>query len=167
MVVIPPNTIDQPSEYLRPQTSTEQYWAIRALKAETILQARTVHHRELQSLSFSEQTKRSREIAALSQAHEAKQVRLEKFVIALLACLGFLIMAFIYLLTSRNRNEPSASRRSLPYHFTIPILSPFTSVVEHETSAIGTRSIAVLVMTLAVLVYFIFRRWMMRTGAVA
>ena len=59
MVVIPPNTIDQPPEYLRPQTSAAQYWAIRALKAETILQARTVHHRELQSLGFSEQTKRS------------------------------------------------------------------------------------------------------------
>ena len=59
VVVIPPNAIDQPPEYFRPQTSAEQYWAIRALKAETVLQARTVHHRELQSLSFSEQTKRS------------------------------------------------------------------------------------------------------------
>jgi len=39
--------------------------------------------------------------------------------------------------------------------------------VEHETSAIGTRSITVFVMALAILVYFIFRRWMMMRAGTA
>jgi hypothetical protein len=52
-------TLLQAPESLRPHNHAEQYWAVRALKAETLLSARTVHHHELRSLSFSEETKRS------------------------------------------------------------------------------------------------------------
>jgi hypothetical protein len=44
---------------LQPRTSAEQYWAARALTAETLLSARLEHHRELRSLSYAEETKRA------------------------------------------------------------------------------------------------------------
>lgn len=44
---------------LQPRTSAEQYWAARALTAETLLSARVEHHRELRSLSYVEETKRA------------------------------------------------------------------------------------------------------------
>ena len=44
---------------IRPQSAAEQYWATRALKAETLLSARTEHHRELKALVSSEAIKRA------------------------------------------------------------------------------------------------------------
>ena len=44
---------------IRPQSAAEQYWATRALKAETLLSARTEHHRELKVLVSSEAIKRA------------------------------------------------------------------------------------------------------------
>jgi len=44
---------------VRPRTSIEQYWAARALKAETSLSARDTHQLEVQHLRDSEETKRS------------------------------------------------------------------------------------------------------------
>lgn len=44
---------------VHPQSSAEQYWAARALRAETLLSSRMAHQRELKTLSFSEETKRS------------------------------------------------------------------------------------------------------------
>src|SRR6202451_3075142 len=59
IVVSPPKTPSQAPGSLRPQSPAEQYWAARALKAETLLSARMTHHHELRSLSFTEETKRS------------------------------------------------------------------------------------------------------------
>ena len=44
---------------VQPRTSVEQYWAARALKAETSLSARDTHQLEIQHLRDSEETKRS------------------------------------------------------------------------------------------------------------
>lgn len=44
---------------VQPRTSIEQYWAARALKAETSLSARDTHKLEVQHLRDSEETKRS------------------------------------------------------------------------------------------------------------
>jgi len=52
--------------------------------------------------------------------------------------------------------------RKTPAHFTIPILSPFTSVVEHETSVIGSKTLAVFAFVLAAFFYFVFRHWLAR-----
>lgn len=43
---------------LQPQTSVEQYWAARALKAETALSTKDTHQLEVQHLRDSEETKR-------------------------------------------------------------------------------------------------------------
>jgi hypothetical protein len=59
VVIAPQRTHSQAPASLRPQSPVEQYWAARAIKAETLLSARMAHHRELRSLSLSEETKRS------------------------------------------------------------------------------------------------------------
>ena len=43
---------------VRPRSSTEQYWAARALTAETLLSARMAHHQEIRTLTYSEEAKR-------------------------------------------------------------------------------------------------------------
>jgi hypothetical protein len=89
-----------------------------------------------------------------------------------------LILVIIYLATHLTRHASKAQRHwlSLPSHFTIPILSPFTSVVslrvynlvvmmlspsqvEQETSVFSTRVIGIITVVLGVLAYFIFRHW--------
>jgi len=164
VATVPEASSKLPSRVL-PQSSAEQYWAARALKAETLLSARMAHHHELKVLSLTEETKRTSEVAAIMRAHETKQARMEKIVIILLACLVFLFLLMIYILTSPKRYhcQSPSFQWSLPSHFTIPILSPFTSVVEQETSVIGTRSITAFVMISAALIYFVFRHWLMHT----
>lgn len=46
----------------------------------------------------------------------------------LLACLVAFVSAVLYI-ASQNVHRASSTRLMLPSHFTIPILSPFTSVV--------------------------------------
>ncbi|KAF8178110.1 hypothetical protein K438DRAFT_1978075 [Mycena galopus ATCC 62051] len=141
---------------LQPRTSAEQYWAARALTAETLLSARLEHHRELRSLSYVEETKRAVERAA----HDARHAKLEKLILALLAMLLLLVLALLHL--THKSASASTSPHHKPAHFTIPILSPFTSVVEHETSVIGSKTLAVFALVFAGLAYFVFRHWMAR-----
>ncbi|KAJ6622784.1 hypothetical protein B0H10DRAFT_1944386 [Mycena sp. CBHHK59/15] len=151
---------------LQPRSSAEQYWAARALAAETLLAARLQHQKELRSLSYSEETKRSRELAALMRAHDARHAQLERLVLALLALLVILVLALLGL---AHRATPAVPRTRGLGHFTIPILSPFTSVraerhpqVEHETSVVGAKTLAVCALALAGLAYFVFRHWLAR-----
>ena len=44
---------------VQPRTGAEQYWAVRALRAETSLSARDTHQLEVRHLRDSEETKRS------------------------------------------------------------------------------------------------------------
>ncbi|KAJ7248122.1 hypothetical protein B0H12DRAFT_1072730 [Mycena haematopus] len=163
VVVRPPPTVNPPAlsqtykAALQPRTSAEQYWAARALTAETLLVARLEHHRELRSLSYVEETKRAKEQAA----HDARHAKLERLIFALLVMLLLLVLALLHL--AHKSASASASRpRRLPSHFTIPILSPFTSVVEHETSVIGSKTLAVFAFAFAGLAYFVFRHWLAR-----
>ena len=87
----------------------------------------------------------------------------------------------IYLLSHavRDKQQP---KRNLG-HFTIPILSPFSSVVslcpflspqgidasrgmqvEQESSLIGTRTLTVLVVAVGVAGYFLIRTWLLDPG---
>ena len=43
---------------VQPRTSAEQYWAARALKAETVLSTKDSHQLEVQHLRNSEETKK-------------------------------------------------------------------------------------------------------------
>ncbi|KAJ7701922.1 hypothetical protein B0H17DRAFT_1004815 [Mycena rosella] len=140
---------------LQPRTNAEQYWAARALSAETLLAARLEHQRELRSFSYDEECKRARELAA----HDARHAKLERLVLALLAALFLLVLA---LLNLAGADSSAARGRKVPAHFTIPILSPFTSVIEHETSVIGSKTLAIFAFVLAGLAYFVFRHWLAR-----
>ncbi|KAJ7076451.1 hypothetical protein B0H15DRAFT_955619 [Mycena belliarum] len=137
---------------LQPRTGAEQYWAARALTAETLLAARVEHQRELRSLSFEAECKRAREL-------EARHAKLERLVVVLV---GALMLLFLVLLNITHAG-PTARGHKLPAHFTIPILSPFTSVVEHETSVIGSKTLAIFALVLAGLAYFMFRHWLARS----
>ncbi|KAJ2934133.1 hypothetical protein H1R20_g2941, partial [Candolleomyces eurysporus] len=67
-------------ETLEPLTAREQLWATRALKAEALLSAQQTHHRELKSMSYTQEVKRTRELENLMQQHKEKHAYLEKLV---------------------------------------------------------------------------------------
>ncbi|CCM04493.1 uncharacterized protein FIBRA_06673 [Fibroporia radiculosa] len=142
----------------RPSSVTEQYWAARALTAETLLSARIAHQTEILELATSAEEKRSQELLALRRTHDERHARLEMLVVALIACLVAFVCAIMYMHV--RSLDQRASRWSVPTHFTIPILSPFASVVEHETSVIGNRLLAVGAAIFAILAYACFRFWL-------
>ncbi|KZP21331.1 hypothetical protein FIBSPDRAFT_740782 [Athelia psychrophila] len=153
-------------ESVRPKTSGEHYWAARALKAETRLTEGLVHNREVKGVRLIEDEKRKREVSALARRHEEREAKLEKLVYLLLAFLAFLVTVVSYLLYATSKQcVPQQSRWSLPSHFTIPILSPFASVVEHETSVFGAKVILACAALSAGLAYFMFRHWLARSKA--
>ena len=55
----PHNNQELTQRVVQPKTSVEQYWAARALRAETALSVRDTHKLEVQHLRDSEETKRS------------------------------------------------------------------------------------------------------------
>ncbi|OBZ76258.1 hypothetical protein A0H81_03020 [Grifola frondosa] len=121
--------------------------------------------RPLYQLSVAEQEKRSRELDALQRTHEYRHAKLERLVLLLLGCLVALAAAMLHSILRQNHHPhpPSPSRWTIPVmHFTIPVLSPFTSVIEHETSVINTRLITALgfLLICACLGYACFRYWL-------
>ncbi|KAI9458518.1 hypothetical protein HD554DRAFT_1707252 [Boletus coccyginus] len=110
-----------------PRTKVEKYWATRAVVAETLLSAHDRHRRELAEMRRIEEQKRE--------------------VMCLVVLLGFWLVMKI----APDRDAKSKSSR--PSHFTIPILSPFTSVVEHETGVFGTKAVAIFVVIIGIAVY--------------
>ncbi|KAF7972726.1 hypothetical protein HWV62_41547 [Athelia sp. TMB] len=151
---------------VRPKTASEHYWAARALKAETRLSEGQAHNREIKGVRLIEDEKRKREVSALTQRHEEREAKLEKLIYLLLGFLAFLMAAVSYLIHATSKQcVPQPSRWTLPSHFTIPILSPFASVVEHETSVLGAKAIIACAALAAVLAYFMFRHWLARSKA--
>ncbi|KIY71335.1 hypothetical protein CYLTODRAFT_346084 [Cylindrobasidium torrendii FP15055 ss-10] len=144
---------------ITPRTAIEQYWAARALTAEALLKARTDHHKEMRAMSYSEDMKRERERSNLMRANEDKLLRMEKLLWALFATIALLCLLVVYMGLRYNEPKPKHHHWLLPSHFTIPILSPFTSVVEHETSALGAKVIIPSVMVSALLFYAVYRHW--------
>ncbi|KAJ7216453.1 hypothetical protein GGX14DRAFT_604793 [Mycena pura] len=162
-----------------PRTSTEQYWAARALSAETLLTAQIGHRRELRSLSRAEEAKRavrnfpSHPTQALEAdvvrqrdlaTQDARHAKLDRLVLVLLAMLAFLVLALSSLTHRAGATAAHTHARKTAgfAHFTIPILSPFTSVVEHETSVVGSKMLAFFALVCAGLAYFTFRHWFAR-----
>jgi len=134
-----------------PRTITEQYWAVRALVAEVKLSERARHYGEMVHLTREEEVRRHTTLDAAHRLHEARVARLEKII-------GVLILAFVAVgvLLGYRSSSPSSNKSAWP-HFTIPILSPFTSVVEHEVSAIGFRAIAIFIIVSGLVVYMLVR----------
>jgi len=141
---------------VKPRAIVEQYWAARALVVETVLSTRVQHHKEVAEVRLGEEEKRTKEITALIRANELRQNRLEKFVAALVACLMILFLVVLYIWMHDSPKTKAAS------HFTIPILSPFTSVVEHETGIISATSVTIFIVVMGILSYAIFRHWFSR-----
>ncbi|KAF8531398.1 hypothetical protein JB92DRAFT_2851825 [Gautieria morchelliformis] len=143
----------------RPYSQTEVYWAARALRSETLLAARTTHHHEVRKILSSAEVKRAREVAELKREHDARHSRLEAVALVLSLLLLLLAVAVLYLLarSSSRQRTPEASRWGLPHHLTIPVLSPFTSVVESESAVIGARSLTVLSVVSGAVVYGLIR----------
>ncbi|KAH9944906.1 hypothetical protein B0H21DRAFT_694320 [Amylocystis lapponica] len=144
---------------VRPVSTAEHYWAARALTAEALLSVRTAHHREVHAIAAEGEEKCTRELAALQRVHDRWHAKVERLVIVLLACLVAFVSAVIYILSRGHARSP-ASRWSVPSHFTIPILSPFASVVEHETSVFSTKVITIVCLALSCLAYACFRYWL-------
>jgi len=136
-----------------PDSSAAQYWAARAVTAEVLLAERSKHANELRGVIHEEDAKRRDEIVALHGAHEARQRKMEWIVIC---CVVVLAVVVLGLLVTHSRTPPRHAGAS---HFTIPVLSPFTSVVEHETSAWGARIIIPGLMIAATLAWGVFRHW--------
>ncbi|EKM57363.1 uncharacterized protein PHACADRAFT_172993 [Phanerochaete carnosa HHB-10118-sp] len=164
---LPPVVAVPIPKIVKPVTPAEQYWAARALTAEAILSVKTQHHEEIKMLAVVEETKRTvslssvaafhqQEVAQVNQMHESRQRRLEAIAIALLTALVGLVAFLLYTLQANH----SPARQSRSVHFTIPILSPFASVVEHESSVIGTKILTVIILTATVVAYGCFRFWM-------
>ncbi|KAH0831124.1 hypothetical protein J3R83DRAFT_13690 [Lanmaoa asiatica] len=133
-----------------PRTKTEQYWAARALVAETLLSARDRHQDELAEMRRMEEQKREREIGTILHANDQRQRRLERLMVTCLAVLlGF--MGWLVVMIAPDWGAKGKSNK--PSHFTIPILSPFASVVEHETSVFGAKVAAILVLVIGIALY--------------
>lgn len=140
-------------------SASEQYWAARALTAETLLSARLAHQSEMAQAIETAEEKRAREVYAIQQYHDERHTRLERLIVLLLTCLITFAAVVLYLL-ARSQNHTHSTRWSMPSHFTIPILSPFASVVEHETSVVNVKLLTICVICFSVLTYAAFRYWL-------
>ncbi|KAF8119312.1 hypothetical protein EV363DRAFT_1288679 [Boletus edulis] len=133
-----------------PRTKIEQYWVVRALVAETLLSARDQHQDELAEMRGVEERKRERDIGVILHANDQRQRRLEQL---MAMCLVVLLGLMAWLVLKITSDHDAKGKSSKPSHFTIPILSPFTSVVEHETGVFGTKAVTVFVLVIGIAVY--------------
>ncbi|KAJ4490394.1 hypothetical protein J3R30DRAFT_3277116 [Lentinula aciculospora] len=148
------------SSNLYPRSQSEQYWAVRALTAETLLSARKEHFEDLQTVTILQETKRVTEVAQLTKLYDERLVKLEKLLVILLGVLFILTFSvFFSHLASTHGGQKDSISRSQWAHFTIPILSPFASVVEHEVSVVGSKTILGLCLIIASLAYVLLRHW--------
>ncbi|KAH8080698.1 hypothetical protein BXZ70DRAFT_960056 [Cristinia sonorae] len=140
------------------QTRQEQYWAARALTAETLLSASTMYQEQLRVMTHAAEAKHSQEVAELNRQHETRHSKMERLAMLLMTWLLVMAAVLMYLLI-RGHPPQVSSRWTSPLHFTIPVLSPFTSVTEHEVSTLSTRSVVILVLASSCLAYGCFTYW--------
>ncbi|KAF8966621.1 hypothetical protein BDZ97DRAFT_621626 [Flammula alnicola] len=152
----------------QPLTATEQYWATRALRAEALLEAQETHKKEVRTMGYAQDMKRERELSLLAKEHKEKHAALERLLTFLLILIAMLVVLIVYLATHYTRHSMLLQYKQQERwwsaigasHFTIPILSPFTSVVEQETSVIGAKLMGTLAAITACLAYLAFRHWL-------
>ncbi|KAH9934546.1 uncharacterized protein BXZ73DRAFT_77022 [Epithele typhae] len=126
---------------LHPVSTIEHYWAMRAAVAEKLLEAHAAHKTELTAAAHAHEERRLRELADL----DTRFTHIARMVWTILAAAALSILAALYLALRLSAPPPPAPSTG-PMHFTIPVLSPFASVVEHETSAVNTPLVAVLLL---------------------
>jgi len=140
-----------------PRTIIEQYWAVRALVAEVKLAERAHHYAEVLHLTREEETRRHATLDNAHRMHDNRVAKLEKVIGALV--LALVAGAGLVSYRSHHGNTQSSVKSSWP-HLTIPVLSPFTSVVEQEVSAIGFRAISVFILVAGLVIYMLIRHRM-------
>jgi len=127
------NSIVYPAtETALPHTVSELHWAVRAMTAEVKLSERERHHKEITSI-------------------------LERIIYALLASVVGALAIWSFAGFGGQENTPPQTKGVWRPHFTIPILSPFTSIVEHEMSKVGFRTTAVFLFITGIVVYALVR----------
>ncbi|EJD01871.1 uncharacterized protein FOMMEDRAFT_168473 [Fomitiporia mediterranea MF3/22] len=140
-----------------PMTETERYWAYRAIVAETKL----AEHKGLRTdnLERMKEELRRQSMADLAHKyHEERVLRLERLAIGLISTI--ILITLVLLFRHQGQSDDKHSKRSFRPHLTIPILSPFTSIVEHEEASLSFRMTAALLITLGILAYGMFRYWL-------
>ncbi|KAG5723009.1 hypothetical protein E4T56_gene17814 [Termitomyces sp. T112] len=135
------------------QSKEIQYWTMRAHSAETQLQLALSASRSqnAQHVHVHGTASGNSSIQNVAVRQDGRIARLEWLVIILLVLIVILVLVVVYLYASYT------SPQTAPAHFTIPILSPFTSVVEHETSVIGSKTIALILLITGLLSYLAIR----------
>ncbi|KIY49721.1 hypothetical protein FISHEDRAFT_57981 [Fistulina hepatica ATCC 64428] len=119
-----------------------QYWSARALRAEMLLETQANHHTQLQELA------------------RAENVIMHYYDRVIMILVAVVLILFTVVICFAVQRKPERNRSFA--HFTIPVLSPFASVIEHETSVIGSKTISLFVVCFCVLIYAVFRHWASR-----
>ncbi|TBU26313.1 hypothetical protein BD311DRAFT_762984 [Dichomitus squalens] len=155
----PPQTSiqDYLSALLHPVSAIEQYWAMRAERAEALLNAHERYKRELDDVSVSHEQRRSRELAELNARYARECAHVTRMVWICLGALTITVCVLFYVVFRYAPRVPSDPSRSSAVHYTIPILSPFSSVIEHETSAVNVPLVAVLLIIMGLFGFLWFR----------
>ncbi|KAH8112832.1 hypothetical protein DFH11DRAFT_1705988 [Phellopilus nigrolimitatus] len=143
---------------LAPKTISEQYWAVRALVAEVRLSEREEYQMDAQERARLEEQRRQLAVEAAHKFHENRVSRLERLVIGLISAV--VLIALVLLFRQQKHTEDKTKKSAFRPHLTIPILSPFTSIVETEESKISFRTTAVFLVILGILTYAMLRHWL-------
>ncbi|KAL5514603.1 hypothetical protein ACEPAG_1919 [Sanghuangporus baumii] len=141
-----------------PRTEGERYWAFRAIVAEVKLAEQMgVRADELERLK--EELKRQSKFGTSHSYYEERERRLERLALGLISTI--VLITLILLFRHHNSSDDRSSKnRAFRPHLTIPILSPFTSIVEHEDSKFSFRTTAVFLIVLGCVAYAMFRHWL-------
>ncbi|KAL5497763.1 hypothetical protein ACEPAH_2694 [Sanghuangporus vaninii] len=140
-----------------PQTEGERYWAYRAIVAEVKL-AEHMGVRADELEMSKEELKRQSTSGTSHSYYEDRVQRLERLALGLISTIVLITLILLFRHHSSSDDRPSKNRAFRP-HLTIPILSPFTSIVEHEDSKFGFRTTAAFLIVLGCVVYAMFRHW--------
>jgi len=122
------NSIIYPTTATVTHTVSELQWAVRAVAAEVKLSERERHHGEMMDI-------------------------LLRIIYALLASLVAILGIGLFAGLGGQGGSAAQAKGTWRPHFTIPILSPFTSIVEHEMSKVGFRTTAVFLIIVGIVGY--------------
>ncbi|KAJ8474817.1 hypothetical protein ONZ51_g6957 [Trametes cubensis] len=141
----------------RSVTAMEHHWAMRATRAEAMYAAQTDRQREISTLSASMEERRARDMAELNARFSDQFAKHQQMMWMILGTMISVVATLMYLLVRTCAPAASSSRWLPPLHFTIPVLSPFASVVEHETSAVNVPLVALLLLGAGSFAFLWFR----------
>ncbi|KAI8996652.1 hypothetical protein BD414DRAFT_434692 [Trametes punicea] len=147
----------QSQAMIEPVTVTEHHLAVRASRAEALLEAHTTHRKEIRTIATSLEERRSRDLAEVNARFSEQFAKHEFMMWVILGLVAFVAMMLLVMLWRQCRPGNTPSHHVRPVHFTIPVLSPFTSVIENETSVVNVQLVALLLLSAGVFAFLWFR----------